>query len=398
MLVALLVLSPMVLAGVHWFSMHLPQWHARTFVRPDCVCPSTVPAFPAPAPQAQLPEHRLPWRPWLSQVEARRGVAYPGSGQALRRLAAKLLAGQPISIVSIGGSVTYEGGPEPNGESYIAGIFQYINTSFPHRQHKMQNEGMPSWGSENFEPCVESFVPEDADLVVAEFAHNDRAILDVSYASGLPRQRLQCMPHAAPQCHAFAHAVCPVFVTTPLQLPPFERLLRRLLLLPSKPAVLLLEFYPWWMSFGDGVFQGRFNRQPEIDQTVLGQYYDVPVVSLRAAAWRLMHAGIDGFKVRWPGSAWLPIAQPLVFFTTWHCSRACPVSGLAIHHVYLVAGGQGHRRAEPTQHGEQIANNTVGRCSRAASLLLSGRVSHVLARLPKCLPVFAVKQRISFCV
>ncbi|PRW61323.1 hypothetical protein C2E21_0337 [Chlorella sorokiniana] len=51
------------------------------------------------------------------------------------------------------------------------------------------------------------------------------------------------------------------------------------------------------MSFGDGVFQGRFNRQPEIDQTVLGQYYDVPVVSLRAAAWRLMHAGIDGFKV-----------------------------------------------------------------------------------------------------
>ncbi len=27
------------------------------------------------------------------------------------------------------------------------------------------------------------------------------------------------------------------------------------------------------------------------------QYYDLPVVSVRAATWRLMHAGIDGFKV-----------------------------------------------------------------------------------------------------
>lgn len=27
------------------------------------------------------------------------------------------------------------------------------------------------------------------------------------------------------------------------------------------------------------------------------QYYDIPVVSLRAAAWRLMSAGIEGYKV-----------------------------------------------------------------------------------------------------
>ncbi|KAI7845940.1 hypothetical protein COHA_000486 [Chlorella ohadii] len=31
--------------------------------------------------------------------------------------------------------------------------------------------------------------------------------------------------------------------------------------------------------------------------SVLGQYYDLPVVSLRAAAWRLMHAGVKGFMV-----------------------------------------------------------------------------------------------------
>ena len=27
------------------------------------------------------------------------------------------------------------------------------------------------------------------------------------------------------------------------------------------------------------------------------QYYDIPVISLRAAAWRLMSAGIEGYKV-----------------------------------------------------------------------------------------------------
>ncbi|PRW61151.1 hypothetical protein C2E21_0306 [Chlorella sorokiniana] len=59
----------------------------------------------------------------------------------------------------------------------------------------------------------------------------------------------------------------------------------------------MLQLYPWWRSASDGVLEGLYNREPEVDKTVLAQYYDVPVVSLRAAAWRLMHAGIEGFKV-----------------------------------------------------------------------------------------------------
>ena len=123
--------------------------------------------------------------------------------------------------------------------------------------------------------------------------------------------------------------------------------------------MIMLQFYPWWRSARDGILEGLYYREPEIDKTVLAQvscgvcawppageglwprtascpsptattppwlctlhcytpvlplsllqqqflqycfpflqYYDVPVVSLRAAAWRLMHAGIEGFKVR----------------------------------------------------------------------------------------------------
>lgn len=136
---------------------------------------------------------------------------------------------------------------------------------------------------------------------------------------------------------------------------PYEQLLRSLLRLPSNPAVLMLQVYPWWRSARDGIPEGLYYREPEIEKTVLAQvscglcawppagewlwprtascpsptsnhtnravhvallhsspdnnkllmccflllqYYDVPVVSLRAAAWRLMHEGIEGFKVR----------------------------------------------------------------------------------------------------
>lgn len=51
----------------------------------------------------------------------------------------------------------------------------------------------------------------------------------------------------------------------------YEQLLRRLLLLRSQPAVVLLQAYTWWCSFGDGILQGLYYREPEIEMTVLGQ-------------------------------------------------------------------------------------------------------------------------------
>lgn len=48
------------------------------------------------------------------------------------------------------------------------------------------------------------------------------------------------------------------------------------------------------------------------------QYYDLPVVSLRAAAWRLMHAGIDKFKASGAAcTASMPVALA-------QCVHACP--------------------------------------------------------------------------
>lgn len=58
---------------------------------------------------------RLNWPPVLTEEEVLRGLSYYGSGRGLHRLAAKLLAGKPVKIVAIGGSVTEWGGGDPGG-------------------------------------------------------------------------------------------------------------------------------------------------------------------------------------------------------------------------------------------------------------------------------------------
>lgn len=45
----------------------------------------------------------------------------------------------------------------------------------------MHNAGVPAWSSANFEPCVDTIVPQDADFVVVEFAINYQE-MDVSHA------------------------------------------------------------------------------------------------------------------------------------------------------------------------------------------------------------------------
>ena len=171
----------------------------------------------------------------------------------------------------------------------------------------------------------------------------------------------------------------------------FELLLRRLQAMPSRPAVLLLQMYPWWQAFGDGATQGLYYREPETEMTVLAQaswracllpnlllrgwaagwmacvtcdgqrlsalpttcfrcehplqYYDMPVVSLRAAAWHLMSAGIEGFKVRPLGGIAL-------------CAGCCEV-----HDTGICSGGrsqsQSVRMLDCTcQHPSNICHST----------------------------------------
>lgn len=74
-----------------------------------------------------------PWEPRLRREEVERGLAYYGSGNRLRRVAAKLMAGHPIKAYALGGSVTAGRGASDLSLAYPSRFFQFINATWPHR-------------------------------------------------------------------------------------------------------------------------------------------------------------------------------------------------------------------------------------------------------------------------
>lgn len=61
----------------------------------------------------------------------------------------------------------------------------------------------------------------------------------------------------------------------------YDRLIRYTLLLPKRPAVILLSA----ASLTPGPTLTRFHHVPENDKLILGQYYGVPLLSVRGAAY-----------------------------------------------------------------------------------------------------------------
>ncbi|KAL4442042.1 hypothetical protein ABPG77_011303 [Micractinium sp. CCAP 211/92] len=206
----------------------------------------------------------LPWEPLLTTAELRRGLAYYGSGARLQALAGKLLAGQPVKVYALGGSVTGGGGSShAPARAYVSRFFKWINTTFPHREHVLVNRAIPASTAFLFATCLSHHVPPDADLVTLEFTVNERK--------------------EAP--------------FTSIERRSFEQLLRRLLSYPGRPAVMMLHHYSWFDSVGDGLNQGLYYAEPESQLSTLAQFYDIPALSVRAAVWRLMATGARHFRV-----------------------------------------------------------------------------------------------------
>jgi len=55
-----------------------------------------------------------------------------------------LLAGQPIKMVALGGSVTKNHGPIRKENAYLPRLFAWINETFPHPDHQLINHAIPA--------------------------------------------------------------------------------------------------------------------------------------------------------------------------------------------------------------------------------------------------------------
>ncbi|KAG2492246.1 hypothetical protein HYH03_009488 [Edaphochlamys debaryana] len=115
--------------------------------------------------------------------------------------------------------------------------------SDPLLSHHWVNGGLPGTTSAYMSSCMHQHLPLDVDLVLIEYSVNDSPT-----PSGEFEERR-----------------------------PFERLVRKALELPSRPAVVLVHFFAW--DHGEAPYWATAER--DLDE--FASYYGIPSVSLRAA-------------------------------------------------------------------------------------------------------------------
>ncbi|KZO90812.1 hypothetical protein CALVIDRAFT_602699 [Calocera viscosa TUFC12733] len=163
--------------------------------------------------------------------------SYIGSGWRFRDVVRRAARGQPITMGVIGGSVSAGHGVKPN-ETFHYRILQQWNTNFfNHRRNSMIDSSKPATGSDYFSLCFREMLPDNVDLVLVELSVNDFREVEAAIE--------------------------------------FETLMRSLLSLPSKPAVVLISTFA--LLFSEGISTGG-----DIHIGV-ANYYDIPVISLRNA-------------------------------------------------------------------------------------------------------------------
>jgi lysophospholipase L1-like esterase len=173
-----------------------------------------------------------------------------GDQARLQSLIEKERNGLPVTMVTIGGSITAGGGAS-NGAHYYGRLLQdWWNETFPASTATLVNAGIggtkSDYGSLRVQRDVLSYNP---DLVIVEFAINDNDVAQ--------------------------------FGDT------YEGLVRQLLDAPSHPAVILL----FMMTYEQPIVESDRTDQPW--QSAIGANYDVPMVSyFDAIAPELMNGNI----------------------------------------------------------------------------------------------------------
>ena len=131
------------------------------------------------------------------------------------------------------------------------------------------NAAIPASTSALSALCLADLMPANVDIVFVEFAVNDNNGSDDFHGGK-------------------------TYMNNTLRRG-FERLLRKILLLQSSPAVIVVHYFsPVWAQHSFG--SDSFWMTPEDEMNVLAMYYDVDVVSWRNAYYHLYRAGIDGFS------------------------------------------------------------------------------------------------------
>lgn len=225
-----------------------------------------------------------------SWVNMDNGIVSYGNTDRMRIFKKKLQAGEPVTVGVVGGSISWgQGSSDRFKTSWVERFFDWIRTTFPHANHTLVNGAVPATPSAYMALCWRYYVPPNPDLMIVEYNVNDGG--DKSMNAPIRR----------------AH----------------ERLLRSLLSLKSRPAVIqnVVMRIP-----EDNIPAPRYRNAGGDDELgVLAQYYHLPWISTRSLMWDTMNHIEESQRVN---------------YTEWMADRDHPndlghglVAGMLIHLV-----------------------------------------------------------------
>ncbi|GIL89358.1 hypothetical protein Vretifemale_17181 [Volvox reticuliferus] len=184
----------------------------------------------------------------LPELQLRDGLGHLGTGVRLRSFVSDLIKGsRPLKVGVVGGSISWGEGAETHGKTDWFSVFMSWLASVAPGDASGRNGCVPGTTSNYMLLCLDHSVDPDVDLV---FVDSRDGLVDKVILNGL----------------VGGH----------------EQLLRRLLDLPGRPAVVLVHV-PY-------LRRTSFSPFPITSEDVLGAlaaYYDLPAVSLRNALYPL---------------------------------------------------------------------------------------------------------------
>ena len=155
----------------------------------------------------------------------------------------------------VGGSIS-AGAGAVDAHSWTEWMQDFLELKFDKTRLSIHNGAVPGTLSSYMSVCHNVHVPVQADIIFVEYSLNDE------------------------------HAHGPAF-DNPTQRP-FERLLRKLMTYPNKPALVIYNAYSWFSYMNH---LGRFYASAERQFYEFATYYQLPMISVKAGIWRLMYQG-----------------------------------------------------------------------------------------------------------
>ncbi|KAG2447186.1 hypothetical protein HYH02_007929 [Chlamydomonas schloesseri] len=175
--------------------------------------------------------------------------------------------GDNLTVAVIGGSIAAGQGAfdAPAFPYWLKLILEAQLPGGPQRV-RMNNGAVPGTSSAYMSTCHNVHVPPNADIVILDYAVNDEEMPMPHMNNGVRR--------------------------------PFERLIRKVLQYPRRPAVVLMHAYRWFQIPVENT--GQFWVSSERQHGEFGSYYGLQQLSVKACCYHLMQQGADGFAVKRP--------------------------------------------------------------------------------------------------